>query len=679
MSRLRTYRKGGFDVVDLAWMLLTLGIGFWVFHRLGGFDLWTSVSIPGGDTERIVKTFGAVDHPFHASRAEIFRRSLVSGDVLRWISAHQGGYPVEFYPLGAPAFETFVWALTFGLLPMMAVHKIAVILIFLLPALGFLLLARSDRLTLGVGVLALVFHISARGWWWSGGYMELVDWGLVSSFLAMSSVLLFMPLAFRAVRCWSARWAVAAALVASFAVYTNVRSFLPLTAIAVGLCASLCWEPDRRESIRPKLATGSLILLLSGLLAAPLLIPVIRFNHLYYFVSYQQYASLRSYLQASIQAVSGPIFVLALIGFVAVFLMRDLVAGRFVALTLAAHVVMTILLSGLTLGPTIEQLEAPRLMPLQRALTIYLAALGTYAILALLARLVEARRVEIVNIGLLGAAIASVLLYVVLDTTPIAASDRGLYPVLVTGEPYLLEQQSAVELADERAAPGSAVLVLGSNLSWHDQFWSMQWSDRPFFFDDWLWYWQQDHYGDYDPATGHAYPDPASALDELYLSAHGIGAVVVTGRAAAAAAASPLLEPIQRGAFYSTYLVRDPTSMVTATGTETTSVSIGNQEISAAVAAPATTFEVRRNWYPRWQATVDGNSAEISKDENGYMVVTASTPGTHLEVTYAVDWMDWLGRLLLVAGLAGVAVALVKPSVFDQFLRTVGATVPAGP
>ncbi|MEZ4532577.1 MAG: hypothetical protein R2855_16410 [Thermomicrobiales bacterium] len=32
------------------------------------------------------------------------------------------------------------------------------------------MLAREDRIPLGVGVLALVFHISVRGYWWSGGY-----------------------------------------------------------------------------------------------------------------------------------------------------------------------------------------------------------------------------------------------------------------------------------------------------------------------------------------------------------------------------------------------------------------------------------------------------------------------------------------------------------------------------
>ena len=94
-ARLRAGRT-----IDVAWLLVLAIVSLWVFHRLGGFDLWATVTRPDGSTERIVKTFGGVDHPFHATRADLLRRSLQDGQLLRWISAHQGGYPVEFYPLG---------------------------------------------------------------------------------------------------------------------------------------------------------------------------------------------------------------------------------------------------------------------------------------------------------------------------------------------------------------------------------------------------------------------------------------------------------------------------------------------------------------------------------------------------------------------------------------------------
>src|SRR5262245_15087952 len=100
--------------VDLAWLVVLFCLAFWVFDRLGGFDLWSTVAGPDGTTERIVNTFGATDHPFHATRAELLLRSLRDLQPLRWISAHQGGYPVEFYPLGAPGFEVLIWALLLG-------------------------------------------------------------------------------------------------------------------------------------------------------------------------------------------------------------------------------------------------------------------------------------------------------------------------------------------------------------------------------------------------------------------------------------------------------------------------------------------------------------------------------------------------------------------------------------
>src|SRR5262245_592798 len=128
-ARLRLERT---TIQNAVWLILIALLGLWVMQRLGGFDLWSTAVRADGTTERIVKTFGAADHPFHVSRAELMRQSLAHSDLLRWIAMHQGGYPVEFYPLGAPAFEVALWALLLGSLPMMAVHKLAVILVFLL-------------------------------------------------------------------------------------------------------------------------------------------------------------------------------------------------------------------------------------------------------------------------------------------------------------------------------------------------------------------------------------------------------------------------------------------------------------------------------------------------------------------------------------------------------------------
>ena len=89
--------------------------------------------------------------------------------------------PAEFYPLGAAWIEVIAWALALGSLPIMAIHKLVVIGVYLLPFAGFAALARYGRLPWSVPVLAIVMHVAVRGWWWSGGYMELIEWGLLTN------------------------------------------------------------------------------------------------------------------------------------------------------------------------------------------------------------------------------------------------------------------------------------------------------------------------------------------------------------------------------------------------------------------------------------------------------------------------------------------------------------------
>jgi hypothetical protein len=113
---------------------------------------------------------------------------------------------------------------------------------------------------------------------------------------------------------------------------------------------------------------------------------------------------------------------------------------------------------------------------------------------------------------------------------------------------------------------------------------------------------------------------------------------------------------------------------VTARGALTTSIEVEDQRFTADVSRPSTTFEVRRNWFPRWTATVDGRPAAITKDEHGFMLITASEPGTHLDVVYGVDRWDWLGRLLLIAGIGTAVVALGRPRRFE---RLIGIDSPA--
>ena len=101
----------------------------------------------------------------------------------------------------------------------------------------------------------------------------------------------------------------------------------------------------------------------------------------------------------------------------------------------------------------------------------------------------------------------------------------------MSARPEQADLEEAIRAADEAAAPGTALLVLGSALSWHQQLWAPLWTERPLFYDNWLWYWHPNHAGTpgYDFLAGHHYPDPERTLERDYLARHGIGAVVVTG------------------------------------------------------------------------------------------------------------------------------------------------------
>jgi hypothetical protein len=256
--------------------------------------------------------------------------------------------------------------------------------------------------------------------------------------------------------------------------------------------------------------------------------------------------------------------------------------------------------------------------------------------------------------------LVTLLAYVVVDTPGIPSSDRAMAAVPTTGVSDFAALEQAIRLADRHAPQGTAILVLGSRISWHDQLWAPQWSDRPFFYDDWLWYWQKDHVGPYDPLTEHAYDIDSATLTQSYFSQHGIGAVVVTGEAARAASRSLLLNEIASGT-YSVYTVLGAVGIVTSGDSTAGDIEIENQRIAASFGSPVSTALVRRNWYPRWKATIGDHTAGVEKDDAGYMRVSGVGPGSLVELTYQVDAWDWMSRLLCVAGLAGTGALVVAP------------------
>ncbi|MDQ3412308.1 MAG: hypothetical protein M3509_09345, partial [Chloroflexota bacterium] len=618
-ARLQHWRRFGSRVW---WCVALAGFALWVAARLGVFSLAQLVATTDG--ERWLPTaLAGVDHPFHIARAETLLRSLLAGEIPRWIGHHQGGYPVEFYPLGVPWLEVGVWAISLGFLSMPQVHTIVVAVIFVLPGIAFALMANLDGWTPRVALVALALHVLIPGNWWHGGYTELVQWGLVTN--VGGAVAALFCLAWLSRYVWrGGRWAAAGAvLAAAAAVYTNPRSLVALAVVGGGVWLAAAsrrdGEPrDRRRVTRRIGVVG----LLAMLVAAPELVSLARFSDLYQFVRYERYVDARDYLDSALAAVSLPVLVAAVAGGVLAVLTLRHFTARATAISLIIYCLVTLLLTS-EAGSSLARLEATRLMPFQRLLTVYLAAVAIErAVRFLTARLkrsgslVADVAVAVLVIALIVGRVspASSAIPVPGQTDPLTAA---FYPVERAAVPEFAGFKQAIALAAEMAAPGTGLLVIGSALSWHQRLWAPLWTDRPFQYDNWLWSWHDSHVGTpgYVWAKGHHYPDPEQTLDPTYLMRHGIGAVVVTGPAAAAAAAAPWLEQRQAG-LYSVFRVRDPVTLVTFAGDTAATVALDGSGLIASGTSDGGTATIRRNWYPRWRATVNDQPVPLSRTDD---------------------------------------------------------------
>lgn len=629
----------------------------WVTVRLGAFDLWDRVELGDGRTVRMVQTFGGVDHPFHVARAETLLRALGDGHPLRWVGQHQGGYPVEFYPLGVAWLEVGVWALLLGALPVAAVHKLVVIGIFLLPGLAYALLARRDGWPLGVGLVAFAVHVAVPGGSYGGGYHELVGWGLVTN-VAASVALLFVLLwltGYLAGGAWPA--AAGASLSAAFALSSNPRSAIALGVIGVAaVLALVAAEGGDRIPLRTLVARLLLVAGGVGLLTAPELFSLLRYQDLYYFARYESYEDLGAYLHAARVATTLPWLLLGVAGVAVGLLVPSRPLTRAAAIALVLYATLTIALSGGGGGP-IEQLETVRLMPFQRLLTVYLAAV---ALAQAVRWLPPGRRWGGVrDLAFLGAAVWVVVALVLRPPADAQADEIGLFPVEGSAVASLASLEAAVAAADAAAAPGTALYVVGSTPPyWHEQLWAPLTTERPLRYDNWLWNWHT-RLGapGYDYRNGNAFSRQTvpQTFDAAFLAEHGIGGVVVTGaNAKRAAAESRTLVPLVSGAF-DAYRVAQPTGVVSYDGGTIASADLGDGRIVATGSGPGGKVRIRENWFPRWGATVNGEQAAISRTDDGYMAVNVPPGDARIVMEYGVDGVDWLARVLSAAGLVALA------------------------
>ena len=192
---------------------------------------------------------------------------------------------------------------------------------------------------------------------------------------------------------------------------------------------------------------GSAFLLLLGWpRAAPLLISLIRYNDLYFFVHYSGYANLRDWLNSSLRAVSGPVFVVAVIGLLITLLIPRTLVEQMVAWTAVIYCALTAYLVLIDWPARwTEQLETTRLMPFQRLLMISLAAIA----IGRVSRMVVAR------LSPLAVRVRQ------LDSDPVCGraarssfreSDRGLVREGTMAQPGIVDLRAAVEMADLTAA-----------------------------------------------------------------------------------------------------------------------------------------------------------------------------------------------------------------------------------
>lgn len=694
------------------WGAVLIVLCAWVAARLGLFDLTVTV-VRNGIAQAIPNTFSSVDHPFHESRAAMLLQSLREGHALRWLGQHQGGYPAEFYPLGIPWLDFIVWLTLIGSIPIVAVHKIVVILIFLLPVVSFWLAARGDRLHPSTALFAAAIHIAVPGSWLNGGFTELIGWGLVTNVAGGTFSLLASVLLIRAVLNKEFRLAPWATGAAALAALSNPRSLFSLVTVALAiLIVGLISREELTilQQARRVVAGVGVIGGLAFLITAPVVLALFRYNGLYFFKHYQNYANWAEYRHAMVLAVSSPGFVMAVIG-----IMVGLIA-LVPALRLRLTVTTTLVVAGLLYGgltmwvssatnvpPLVEQLEAPRLMPFQRQLMIWLAAAGVIAATEWGTRRAPAwlhdALPSVISVGMAAWYIAS---WVLLSTSGIP-EERGL-PIPgetldANGLPFvgLSNDRDYADFEDAVAASSTfnngqgGTLVIGNkNEWWHEQIWAPAFTSDRLYYDDWMWYWHTRQNWPYTPDNGYFVPDPAQMLQAPYLQAHGIRAVIVTDMYVdpgvvpprQAARTAPTLSPVATFGAWDLYRVLEPGSIITLDSQQPVSVRIANERITARFAEPGETITLRQNWYPRWQATVNDQPAEITRRDDGYMdiAVPANTNGpVTVIVSYSVTGLDWISRSLSVLGIGGTVALVILRDHLPKRFRLVSDTTEGPP
>ena len=685
------------------WTLVLLGLLVGFAYKLGATHWYTAypLVLPDGRTIRLPDTFTSIDNPFHIAKERATVDALRAGHLPAWFSNQQGGFPAEFYPTGGDVIVAFFYLLAFGTVPLAVVHKLVVIGVLLLPPLAYWAIARRERLPLSVAVLATFLHLFVRGNWLAGGSREAIDYGLWPDTLA-SYLPLFLIL-------WGADWLrrgdrrglILAALSATLAVYTNPRSVLGLAAagLALGIVAlselvrpplsGLPWRrraavreaeaaprPNRWRRLGSALRWPPLLLLwrsgalagLALLLSAALLLPLRENQDRYQFTIYVRFATIGQVWSnpeqgngiGYIDSVLPGLIALAGLGTVVGLLRRGFYTRVFAVLLPLSYLLITLV--GWTWRDLaiFAQLEGPRLMPLLRPATIFLAALGAHEALRCALRLFRIRGAAMLT-GVATVVVAATIL--LSSRVPFDDGQRGLPLDQTTDQVGFTSIARAAYLFDAAAGPGDKPLILGNPISWHASFWIPALTGRDVFHNDYLWFWRTTDY-----ANQELLSDETAALGEGFLRQHGLTMVLIdTDRRDLLDLANSraYLARLDEGAAggYAIYRVTSPPGppngyVIPARGT-VTALAVGSERLSATVTSD-TAQEVRIiiNDFPRWRAWVNGQPAPIARTPDGYIGLMIPAGEARIELRYVTSTANWLGRAgvalgtMLIVGIA---------------------------
>jgi hypothetical protein len=241
-------------------------------------------------------------------------------------------------------------------------------------------------------------------------------------------------------------------------------------------------------------------------------------------------------------------------------------------------------------------------------------------------------------------------------------NENALYEVPTVGNPTFADLEDAVHQANLLRPEGTAIFVVGNQQDyWHEQLWAPGIESGTYYYDDWLWYWHSDQPGPYSSERGYYMDNPSDSFTQEYFDQHGIGVVIVSDMyvpsgmsPVTAARQSTLLEPQASYGRWDVYTVKDSSGMVTRGDTLPGEVTVDNGAVRATFADGSGDIVVRQNWFPRWQAEVNGEPVDIVRDDSGYMRIPVPDGAVDVVLTYGVTPADWIARLASIGGLVGL-------------------------